>query len=391
MNFTTFASPHLGVRTPLTGFHSQLWNILGARTLSTSGRQLFTIDSFRETGRPLLSLLAGRDSVFIRGLACFKTRSLYANIVNDRSAVYYTTSISATDPFVDMSKININYLPDYSPVILDPTNPVSPIIDEEGPKTFIQNVTSRYSAIMTRLPFIAFLVVFIPLGTAIFLVNAGVQSYRSARRIRLHESGKAGVPVEGYRMPLIVEGVRRGADHIYEGMGARQSTEYLPVEEDLEEDDDYGESQQQWRQQKSDSTLLANPSPENQDLSNPSTIRSAAEKVEQPNNFLSNNSYSNGTVHTLQRLYSSTSNGPGAGRVRRSSSSFSASRPFPLLALTPAQFEMIRNLDEIGFRKFPVHIHKAMHSHAAIIVRMNRKGFDEGRVVVGHWVENFEL
>ncbi|KAG7129083.1 Lipid droplet phospholipase 1 like protein [Verticillium longisporum] len=54
MNFTTFASPHLGVRTPLKGWHNHVWNVLGARTLSMSGRQLFTIDKFRDTGRPLL-------------------------------------------------------------------------------------------------------------------------------------------------------------------------------------------------------------------------------------------------------------------------------------------------------------------------------------------------
>lgn len=43
VNFTTFASPHLGVRTPLLGIPGRLWNVLGARTLSTSGRQLFTV------------------------------------------------------------------------------------------------------------------------------------------------------------------------------------------------------------------------------------------------------------------------------------------------------------------------------------------------------------
>lgn len=52
VNFTTFVTPHLGVRTPLLGFHNHLWNVLGARTLSMSGRQLFMIDSFRETGKP---------------------------------------------------------------------------------------------------------------------------------------------------------------------------------------------------------------------------------------------------------------------------------------------------------------------------------------------------
>ncbi|KAG9816752.1 DUF676-domain-containing protein, partial [Aureobasidium melanogenum] len=75
VNFTTFATPHLGVRSPLLGPHNYLWNVLGARTLSTSGRQLFTVDSFRDTGRPLLTVLADPSSVFIRGLAKFKHRT----------------------------------------------------------------------------------------------------------------------------------------------------------------------------------------------------------------------------------------------------------------------------------------------------------------------------
>lgn len=69
---------------------------------------------------------------------------------------------------------------------------------------------------------------------------------------------------------------------------------------------------------------------------------------------------------------------------------------FPLLALAPDQFAMIKALDDVddgsegaqkGWRKFPVHIHKVTHSHAAMIVRMNRKTFDEGYVVLKHWVD----
>ena len=59
-------------------------NVLGARTLSASGRQLFTIDNFRGTGRPLLSALADRESAFFKGLQLFVHKTLYANIVNDR-------------------------------------------------------------------------------------------------------------------------------------------------------------------------------------------------------------------------------------------------------------------------------------------------------------------
>ncbi len=110
VNFATFATPHLGVRTPLLGFHNHLWNVLGARTLSVSGRQLFTIDSFRDTGRPLLSVLADSDSIFIAALSKFRNRVLYSNIVNDRSAVYYTTAISRIDPFTKPDEVKLNYL-----------------------------------------------------------------------------------------------------------------------------------------------------------------------------------------------------------------------------------------------------------------------------------------
>ena len=82
------------MRTPLKGWANQVWNVLGARTLCKSGRQLFGIDKFRDTGRPILAVLADPNSIFMSGLAKFKRRTLYSNIVNDRSAVYYTTGIA---------------------------------------------------------------------------------------------------------------------------------------------------------------------------------------------------------------------------------------------------------------------------------------------------------
>ena len=87
VNFVTFATPHLGVRTPAAGWHNRFWNAVGARTLSASGRQMFIIDRFRGTGRPLLAVLADPAAVFHQGLARFRNRVLYANIVNDRVRV----------------------------------------------------------------------------------------------------------------------------------------------------------------------------------------------------------------------------------------------------------------------------------------------------------------
>ena len=86
-------------------------------------------------------------------------------------------------------------------------------------------------------------------------------------------------------------------------------------------------------------------------------------------------------------------NFPAASRtlldVKRTSS---ARSEFPTLALTPEQFEMVRALDEVGFRKYCVHIHTVRHTHAAIIVRNQKASFDEGKIVVRHWLdEEFEI
>jgi len=59
----------------------------------------------------------------------------------------------------------------------------------------------------------------------------------------------------------------------------------------------------------------------------------------------------------------------------------------PTLALAPYQFRMVQALDNVGWRKYPVYIHKVRHSHAAIIVRKEKPNFDEGRVVLRHWLD----
>jgi hypothetical protein len=48
---------------------------------------------------------------------------------------------------------------------------------------------------------------------------------------------------------------------------------------------------------------------------------------------------------------------------------------------------MIQALDNVGFRKYPVYIHKVRHSHAAIIVRVDKPTLDEGRIVLRHWLD----
>ena len=316
VNFTAFASPFLGVRAPIKGYHSYLWNVLGGRMLSISGQQLFLMDSFRDTGRSLLEVMTDPKSIFITALKKFKHRTLYANIINDRSAPWYTTGVTRSDPFVDLDAVTLNYMKGYDSVMLDPDNPVE-FKNKEAAVTLYKRLVSGGSGLLTGLPYYTLMTLLSPVFFSAFIVNAGIQTMRSAQRIQLHNNGKAGSSFDIYRIPYMLESVLNSKD----------------VEDHLTE----GETAE------IDAAM-------------------ASERHEQ-----------------------GRPPSPVLYRTR--------SRPdFPVLALDPRQFRMIETLNEVGWKKFPVHISKVRHSHAAIIVRRKGSSFDEGWVVIKHWLDNeFEL
>ena len=303
-----------------------------------SGRQLFTIDKFRDTGRPLLAVLADPESVFMRALAMFQQRSLYANVVNDRSVTYYTAGISQTDPFVQPDSVKINYLEGCGDVIIDANNPVSPKEPDVLP-AFAQRLSSGTKTVFGRVPFVAFLVLFIPIGSTVFLLNSAIQSVRSRQRIRLHEEGKAGVDIGAYRIPLMINAARKEVEDMFENVNNVQEQEYLEV----------------------GSEELASPT------------QPASPKMHRRASSANVDAASDSDMDSVQEQ------------------KMELGIEFPTLALTKDQFSMIEALDNVGFKKYPVFIHNHRHSHAAIIRRMNRKAFDEGYVVVKHWLNEFEL
>jgi hypothetical protein len=290
-----------------------VWNVLGARTLLTSGQQLFMVDKFRGTERPLLEILADPNSIFMQGLAKFRTRTLYANIANDRSAVYYTTSISKTDPFINLEKIRITYLKGYEDVILDPEIPLG--LPEKSSMSF----SARFLKSIKRIPFFVALACYIPVGIIIVVVNSLMEALRSNHRIRLYEQGLSDIDPGAYRFPLLITGIQEAVDDVYKNVNSAQSHEYL--EEGTEEE-----------------VLLGGPS----------------------------------SLCILQ--------------ADDSKSTLFHQPDIPTLALSSSQFDMIQSLDNLGWHKFPVHIHKHRHSHAAIIVRKDKPSFDEGRIVIHHWL-----
>lgn len=304
---------------------------MGARTLSRSGRQLFGVDKFRDTDRPLLAVLADPESIFIQALAQFKNRSLYANVINDRTVTYYTAGISSTDPFVDIDNVKVNYIDGYANVIVDREHPVSPKEPEEVP-AFAQRLTDGTRTMIGRASIVALLAIFVPIGVSAFLINSAVQSVRSHQRIQLHEQGRSGIDYARYRTPLMINAVRREAEDMYENANNAHEQEYLS-----------------------------------------SSDEAAMSSKQHSANGMVQKKYCDVEGDSIQEQKDG------------------ATLKFPTLALTPAQFKMIEALNNVGFKKHPVHIHNHRHSHAAIIVRMNKKTFNEGKIVTQHWLDNFEL
>lgn len=274
-----------------------------------SGRQLFIIDSFRDTAKPLLSVLANPDSIFMIGLRKFKRHTLYCNIVNDRAAVYYTTGIAKTDPYADANSLNVNYLEGFGEVILDPERPIDAKPKDKAPSSFREPFVRR----LKRIPLVLTLAVLIPVGIVGFICNSAYQTARSASRIKLHEKGEGGLNVDQYLVPLFIKERLSEAE-----FGTLESSR---GQENLRAEHESGEAM----------------------------------------------------------------DGPQRRRVtggRRRSV-----LDQPTLALVPVQFEMIESLDSLKWRKYPVWIRKVRHSHAAIIVRMDKESFSEGRVVMRHFSE----
>lgn len=302
------------MRTPLRGWYNHIWNVVGARTLSMSGQQLFTTDRFRDTERPLLQVMADPKSIFMSGLRKFKRHTLYSNITNDKSAVYYTTCIQKTDPYRNLDLIRPNYVAGRGEVLLDPQTPFLPRPKLAQTRSF-WTTGLRY---LKRIPLAVAIAVFVPIGVAAYLVNSVIQNVRSSQRIRLHEKGQLGVSIDEYRVPLLIKELRGEVESAYEALNSSQGQEYLG-----EDDDEDGEDE---AMNAEDRQML-----------------------------------------TRERRLSQPTQ--------------------PTLALAPCQFDMIRNLDTLGWRKYPVWIHETGHAHGAIIARIDKRKYDEGFIVLGHYAE----
>ncbi|KAJ7115951.1 putative serine esterase-domain-containing protein [Mycena epipterygia] len=117
VNFTSFTTPHVGI--PPYPHTSRIVFWLGSTILGRTGKQLHLLDSWSDTGRPLLQVMADPESAFYHGLSKFRNINIYANAINDLTVPYFSGAFEETDPFADHRERDIipEYLPEYAPLI----------------------------------------------------------------------------------------------------------------------------------------------------------------------------------------------------------------------------------------------------------------------------------
>ena len=312
----------------------------------------------------MLSILAAKDSAFFKGLERFQNRVLYANVVNDRATCYYTAGISRFDPYVDMSGISLNYVPGYSPIVLDPDNPISAATEGGDEKLPVAHqISGTTHGMVMRWPMVLIYAIVIPIGMVIFLLNSLIQTMSSMIRIRLHSSDKLGY----HRLPPLVEEMQEAAEELIEDI----HHEMIPQHLTASSEESVGER-------------LVN-------AITPRKMVRIQEGVEDSSVLVT---LADGTIPQEESVTSDSGLLPPKSTpalksaIKRLPPPTQGKLEFPTLALSHQQFEMINNIDKLNFRKYPVFIHNDRHSHAAIIVRKPwAKRWDEGRVVVAHWLD----
>lgn len=184
--YTSFATPHVGVRFFRNTLFDRTLNFLGQHGFGKTGPQFFLKDS-----QLLLVEMSRPKTKFMKGLALFEKRLLLANIKNDRSVAFYTSFITAFAPFDSIDSVHIKYMRNLPSariggstvwpkfVDLATTREVEPTEEFEGnvqedPSLIMSNKAVRYTilafAVVFLLPCYLPLVIFFSMIVSLYSV-----------------------------------------------------------------------------------------------------------------------------------------------------------------------------------------------------------------------------
>ncbi|ODV91488.1 hypothetical protein CANCADRAFT_147281 [Tortispora caseinolytica NRRL Y-17796] len=237
VNFTTFGSPHVGIRfipeleRSVSRFYSGALNFIAPRILSATGAQLFLHDSNDYISKePLLLLMSQKSSIFYKALAKAEHLSLYSNIIGDRCS-WFTAAISHTDPYALLYTVprttehdprsevalSIPSVKGYDPVIIDPSAPVRLVHNVRGRRRTgsLEEVKAAGSRVGHWFKSLLLILVFAPVFSIFLIAMLKIKSIFSRNRLtKFKESNISILTEEEY---IWVEDQIQGTLDIVEG------------------------------------------------------------------------------------------------------------------------------------------------------------------------------
>lgn len=326
VQFTTFATPHVGSYFHAKSIRASLLNFFGTNVLGVSGNDLFANST-------VLEEMSDLDSRYITGLKRFKYRTLFANAVYDRTVPFYTAYICEKDPFQQLGHLDLSYYdaPDSGtgfsePFFVDMSRSV--YVGETSKEQGHPDPTERQIRVM--------MTVALPIMFPLLLTVTSFTTLMSHYRVR---QAKRLVALESKRPLLSLTASRSRSSSTSEDSSAEQQDETMlsPSEEIAQFTGDMVDD------------MLA--------------------PGEQP-----------GGDEQLADVHTSHIPAEPAG-----SNGYEG-----LIDSTPTELElndkihgMIKRLNTIEWEKYTVKLHRA-HSHAEIVNRRNKPG--EGEALVKFWV-----
>ncbi|SCU86180.1 LAME_0D04852g1_1 [Lachancea meyersii CBS 8951] len=394
LNFTTFCTPHVGVYAPGENIAVKLFNIAVPLVLGNTGKQMFLKDKGQLTnGSPLVVSMSMENSVFFKALQEFKNTALYANVINDKRTAWWTAGISRNDPFFEVDEKNgdhrFSYVKNYAPTIVDHSRSIKITRIEDFNEKVQEAKQSRRSGNTKVDPreyfFLTYwfgkfwrwlvvlfnLLLIAPIWVIWFLLSGTMETIKSTTR--------AAKFMKGYSHHFI--------DDVYDTTSEEPASEDR-IDVTSETPNEYELQLQQSLNDQTDTFIESVFSA----IERKNTLSAIIDETE-PEDFTDTEDSDRVVRTTLKELELLSIEEVKA----RSSRSADIEDELPSLQnlhlnLTPAQIQIIKSLNKISWRKFPVYIRNTVSTHACAIVRHKDQNFEEGKVVVGHWVkEVFEF
>ncbi|CAM9010881.1 unnamed protein product [Wickerhamomyces anomalus] len=400
VNFITFCTPHVGVLTPGSNISVKIFNNLVPNLLSLSGKQMFLKDSSGLNQNPLLSLMASPTSVFYKALESFKYRSLYANAINDKRTSWWTAGISIVDPFINIDEnsslndLNYNFIKSYEPIILDSmanivisNRKISIMGDDEKEEVDEVVLVSNFWERKWRWVVVAFnLLFFAPLWVLWFILSGIMESFKSHRRINTTLRENSGF------FASLTEFISDEPINLIDSDEDEEDDEYdftTPAESIRSVDFDHNNFEKSLHDQAD--TLM-------ESLWDAMTSKDELESAKYAKYDIKH--HTPVTIEEDDEDYGKLEDEGFKATISELSffekdSEYYKSEvlsPF-ILNLTNEQLEIIKNLNNLTWNKFPLLIRHTKSTHSAAIVRDYKDAtLYEGKVVIKHWLDNvFQL